>query len=227
MAERVRSRTFDLLLYDEDPTHKACLDKLATGYKYIAIKHDKDTWTEDDNPPDGVNVGDLKKPHWHVIVRFPQARWNTALASELGIALNYIQKCASYDGSLLYLIHKGLPDKHQYDPSECIGTLIKDLEKALDNESDTDEKMQDVIDILDEREHWTMRAFLEEAIKRKRGGMALRMGGFMATLIAQHNDANNFPRPRPDTGAYDDACHQYGFRSFVEGYEAGRKDKYD
>ena len=189
MSEKTRSRTFDLLLYDEDETHKAALDKLATGYKYIAIKHDKDTWGEDDKLPDGVQVGDLKKSHWHAIVKFPQARWNTAVASELGIALNYIQKCVSYDGSLLYLIHRGLPDKHQYDPSECIGTLIKDLEKAMDNEADTDEKMQDVIDILDDKEYWTMRRFLEEAISRKRGGMALRMAGLLSVLISEHNNS--------------------------------------
>lgn len=187
MAEKERSRTFDLLLYDEDPTHKAALDKLATGYKYIAIKHDKDTWQEGEDLPDSVKPGDFKKPHYHVVLRFPQARWNTALAKELGIAVNYIQKCASYEGSLLYLIHYGLPDKHQYDISECIGNLIKDLEKALDSESDLDEKIQDVIDILDDRSFWTVRAFMEEAVKRKRSGVALRMGNIMTAMIDQHN----------------------------------------
>lgn len=225
MSDKIRSRTFDLLLYDEDQTHKDCFGKLATGYKYIAIKHDKDIWTEDDELPDGVQPGDLKKAHWHVIVRFPQARWNTAVAAELGIALNYIQKCVSYDGSLLYLLHRGLPDKHQYDPSECIGTLIKDLEKALDSEADTDEKMMDVIEILDDKEFWTMRAFLEEATRRKRGGMALRMGGFLSTLIMQHNQANEYSRIRPDAGAYSDACDRNNFRSFVEGFEAGLHDR--
>ena len=225
MSEKVRSRCFDLLLYDEDETHKACLDKLATGYKYIAIKHDKDTWTADDNLPDGVSVGDLKKPHWHVIVRFPQARWNTAVAAELGIADNYIQRCVSYDGSLLYLVHKGLPEKYQYDPSECIGNLVKDLEKALSSEADIDEKILDVLDILDDKEYWTMRSFLEEATRRKRGGMALRMAGLLSTIIAQHNQANEFGRLCPDAGAYSDAGEQNNFRNFVMGYEAGRKDR--
>ena len=85
--------------------------------------------------------------------------------------------------------------------------------------------MQDVIDILDDREFWTVRAFLEEAIKRKRGGMALRMGAFMTTIIAQHNQANEYGCRAPDSGAYDDACERYGFRNFVEGYEAGMKDR--
>ena len=224
MSDKVRSRTFDLLLYDEDESHKVCLDKLATGYKYIAIKHDKDIWTEDDDLPDGVSAGDLKKAHWHVIIRFPQARWDTAVASELGIATNYIQKCVSYEGSLLYLLHRGLPDKYQYEPLDCIGTLIKDLEKALDSEADTDEKMMDVIEILDDREFWTMRAFLEEATRRKRGGMALRMAGLLSGLIYQHNQANEYQRQRPDAGCYADDIEKYGFRNFVEGYEAGRKN---
>lgn len=226
MSDKVRSRTFDLLLYDEDESHRSALALLATGYKYIAIKHDKDTWSEDDSLPDGVSIGDLKKTHWHVIVRFPQSRWDTALAKELGITRNYIQKCVSYEGSLLYLIHRGIPDKHQYDPSECIGNLMKDLEKALDDEIDLDGKVQDVIDILDDREFWTVRAFLEEAVKRKRSGMALRMGGFLSVMISQHNQSNQISKPRPDSGAYDDAVSQYGFRNFVEGYECGKKDKF-
>lgn len=225
MSEKIRSRCFDLLLYDEDETHKACLDKLATGYKFIGILHDKDTWSEDDDLPDGVNVGDFKKAHWHVIIRFPQARWNTAVAAELGIAVNYIQRCVSYEGSLLYLVHKGIPDKHQYDPSECIGTLVKDLEKALADEVDTDEKIMDVIEILDDREFWTVRAFLEEATRRKRGGMALRMGGFLSNMILQHNQMNEFGRKHPEAGAYADAGEQNNFRNFVEGYEAGRKHR--
>lgn len=224
MADKYRSRCFDLLLYDEDQTHKDALAKLSTGYKYIAILHDKDTWSDDENIPDGYAAGDLKKPHWHVIVRFPQARWSTAVAAELGIAENYIQKCVSYDGSLLYLVHRGLPDKYQYDPSECIGNLIKDLEKALTDEVDTDEKMLDVIAILDDKDYWSMRSFLEEAARRKRGGMALRMGGFLSTLINQHNQSNEYLH-QAEAGSCSDAVDQYGFRNFVEGYEAGKKSQ--
>lgn len=223
MAEKIRCRNFDLLLYDEDETHKACLEKLATGYKYIAIKHDKDRWTEDDEIPDGVSVGDLKKAHWHVIIKFPQGRWNTAVAAELGIALNYIQRCVSYEGSLVYLVHRGMPHKHQYEPGECVGTLVKDLEKALDNETDLNERAMDVLDILDEKEFWTTRAFLTEACNRKRIGEALRFGGLITALIAEYNHeqiAN-----RPGSGAYDDARNQAHFRSFVEGYEMAKKDK--
>lgn len=222
MSEKIRCRNFDLLLYDEDETHRACLDKLATGYKYIAIKHDKDRWSEDDNIPDGVKAGELKKAHWHVIIKFPQARWNTAVASELGIALNYIQRCVSYEGSLLYLVHHGMPHKHQYDPSECIGTLLKDLEKALDCETDLNERVMDVLDILDERPCWTTRAFLSEACSRKRIGEALRLGGLVSSLIAEHNHENDFDYS-PPAGAYSDAQDQARWNGFVEGYEARKK----
>lgn len=187
MADRIRSRNYDLLLYEEDETHQACLAKLASGYKYIAIKHDKDTWTEEDQLPEGVKAGDLKKPHWHVIIKFPQARWNTAVAQELGIAINYLQKCVSYEGSLLYLIHAGIPDKYQYQTTDCIGTLVKDLEKVLDNETDLNEKIMDVINILDQQQTWTTRAFLTEVCAKDRIGAALRLGGLLPALLAEHN----------------------------------------
>lgn len=223
MSEKNRSRTFDLLLYDEDESHKEALKKLDTGYKYIAIKHDKDVWSDDDKLPDGVKVGDLKKAHWHVIIRFPQGRWDTAIAKELGIAINYIQKCVSYEGSLLYLIHKGLPDKYQYSPDECIGNLTKDLEKALECDSDLNDRVMSVLSILDERDFWTVRSFLEVACQRGRIGEALRMAGLIAQLISVHNEENGYHRP--DAGAYVDACDQHGFANFVQGYECGRKDK--
>lgn len=221
--EKIRCRNFDLLLYDEDETHQACLEKLATGYKYIAIKHDKDVWTEDDNIPEGVNAGDLKKAHWHVIVKFPQARWNTAVSKELGIAHNYIQRCVSYEGSLLYLVHKGMPHKYQYDPNECIGTLMKDLEKTLDCETDLNERVMDVLDILDEKPYWTVRAFLSEACDRKRVGEALRLGSLLTSVIAQHNQENEYSN-RPGCGAYSNAIEQAQFTGFVAGHQAGIKD---
>lgn len=222
MSDKIRCRNFDLLLYDEDETHKACLEKLSTGYKYIAIKHDKDRWTEEDTLPEGVQAGDLKKAHWHVIIKFPQARWNTAVAAELGIATNYIQRCVSYDGSLLYLVHHGMPHKYQYPVTECIGTLMKDLEKVLNNETDLNERVMDVLDILDERPTWTTRAFLTEACSRKRIGEALRLGGLLTAVIAEHNHAGDFDYV-PPVGAYQDAEDHAAWRGFVEGYEARKK----
>ncbi len=225
MSEKIRSRTFDLLLYDEDETHKDALKKLDTGYKYIAIKHDKDTWSDDDKLPDGVQVGDLKKAHWHVIVRFPQARWDTAVAKELGIARNYLEKCVSYEGSLLYLVHRGYPDKFQYDPDECIGNLIKDLEKALDCDLDLNERVMSLLSMLNEREYWDELSFIEEACKRGRVSEALRLSGLISRFIWLHNEKNNLSRC-PGSGAYADAVEQHGFRNFVEGYACGSKDKF-
>ena len=219
MSEKIRCRNFDLLLYDEDETHKACLDKLATGYRYIAIKHDKDRWTEEDTLPEGVNIGDLKKPHWHVIIKFPQGRWNTAVAKDLGIAENYIQRCVSYEGSLLYLIHFGMPHKYQYLPQDCIGNLMKDLEKVIDRSSDLNERVMDVLDILDEKEHWTTRSFLEEACRRDRIGEALRLGGLIGALLAEHNCKDDF-RVQKNAGAYKDAQDQARFQGFIEGYHS-------
>lgn len=224
MSEKIRSRNFDLLLYDEDETHKAALEKLASGYKYIAIKHDKDRWTEEDKLPEGVQVGDLKKAHWHVIIKFPQARWNTAVAAELGIATNYIQRCVSYDGSLLYLIHKGMPHKYQYDASECIGTLLKDLEKVMKDDTNLSERVQDVVDILDDKDYWTVRGFVTEACKRDRIGEAIRLGGLMTAMLAEHNAAYERSIYQKQCGYYADACDNANWHGFVEGYHRGIKE---
>lgn len=219
MSEKFRCRNFDLLLYDEDETHKACLEKLSAGYLYIAIKHDKDRWNDEDTIPEGYQVGDLKKPHWHVIIKFPQARWNTALAKELGIAENYIQRCNSLEGSLLYLVHHGMPHKHQYSKDECIGNMIKELEKVVLSNCDLNERVRDVLDMLDEKEYWSTRSFLEEACKRDRIGAALRLGNCIGALLAEHNYKSDHTS-RPTAGAYQDAKEQSRFHGFIEGYHS-------
>ena len=49
-----------MLLYPEDPTHKAAMETLAAGgYKYVAILHDSDTWGEGES--DKHAAGEPKK----------------------------------------------------------------------------------------------------------------------------------------------------------------------
>ena len=78
-SPKFRDRKFVMVLYPEDASHAAAIEKMkAGGYNFAAILHDKDV-TEDNQP---------KKPHWHVVVRFKNACWNTAIAKDLGITPN-------------------------------------------------------------------------------------------------------------------------------------------
>lgn len=127
-----RARNWCLLLYPEDSTHATALERLEMlNYRYVAMKHDQDVWTEHECQDGKHEPGTVKKPHVHVVIKCKQARWNTAIAKDLGIAPNYMQQCADFDEAVLYLTHVAQPDKAQYDSSLAFGPLTAHLEKLL------------------------------------------------------------------------------------------------
>ena len=66
-----RFRTFACELYPEDDEHIKVLEYIITYFEYAYILHDKDVWEEEKVDNDGVTihkVGDLKKPHYHVVL---------------------------------------------------------------------------------------------------------------------------------------------------------------
>ena len=149
---KFRSRVFNLLLYPEDSSHMEALDIVRRNYDYCAILHDQDI---DDQ-------GDFKKAHYHVVLRCPNAIWNTALSSTLQIPENYIQKAGNVKNSLLYLIHYNNPEKVQYEPDSVEGNMRHLLVKYMqDDQKDESEKVSDILHWLDGQGFVTLRMLSE------------------------------------------------------------------
>lgn len=142
IMKKYRSRRHCLLLYPEDPLHQSALEKIKNDYNYAYILHDKDC----DN-----DTGEVKKSHYHVIVEYPNAKWNSAVANDLGITENYIQQCGNYELALEYLIHYNDIDKYQYDIDEVHGTLKKKLQRLLKNDGkDEIERIDELLTFINE-----------------------------------------------------------------------------
>jgi hypothetical protein len=138
--EKWRVRTVALLLYPEDVTHQKALEKIKQSYDYAYILHDKDC------DEDGV----IKKAHWHVVLRFKNQQWNSAIAKDLEITPNYIEKCKNFDNALQYLIHYNDSDKFQYSLDEVKGILKSRLKEKINISSKTEgEKVMDLIDYIE------------------------------------------------------------------------------
>lgn len=153
--EKMRSKTFNLMLYPgEDKSHLKALEYIRANYDYAAICHDKDTFEEDTTINDVVHKkGEIKKAHYHVVVKFKNAKWSTALASELEIAENYIEVAHDLKRSLLYLIHFYDEDKYQYSIEDVEGTLKRRLKETISNEGKTEsEKVMDIFKEIDKCE---------------------------------------------------------------------------
>lgn len=136
---KYQNRRHLLLLYPlEDESHKNALAYICDNYeKYVWICHDKDTDAD----------GNIKKSHTHCIIEFPSARWNTAIAKELGITPNYLEEPKfGFDNCLEYLIHYKQKEKFQYSIDDCFGTLVGKLKDLLNK--GTKSECEKVIDIL-------------------------------------------------------------------------------
>ena len=180
--EKFRDRKFVAVLYPEDPTHAACIEKLQSGgYNFAAILHDKDVYE------DGEHAGELKKPHWHIVVRFKNAVWNTAIAKELGITANYLEACKNVDASLLYLVHYGNDEKAQYDYEEVFGPMKLKLASLL---SDTDEgtRVLNLVQIIEDTPGPIgYSELLKKAVAAGLYADLRRMGSFATGLMREHN----------------------------------------
>lgn len=134
-----RSTSWALVLYpSEDSKHKFALDYIKENYsKFAYIKHDKDL----------LDTGEFKKEHYHVVISFANYRWRNAIAEELQITPNYLEKIRNLENSLKYLIHFNNSDKFQYDIENVQGTLKQKLISYINT---TDKSESDkVIELLD------------------------------------------------------------------------------
>lgn len=179
---KFRSRLYVAVLYPDDDTHVECMEKLQTnGYNFAAILHDKDVYE------DGDHKGELKKPHWHIVLRFKNAVWNTAVAKELGITPNYLEACKDQDSSLLYLVHYGKEDKAQYNYEEVFGPMKLKLATLL---ADTDEgtRVLSIVDIVESSPGPIGTSeLLKKAVAAGLYADLRRMGHLATCLVREHN----------------------------------------
>ena len=138
--EKIKSRVYCLLLYPDCEAHMKALAIIERSYEYALILHDRDK----------LENGEMKKPHYHVVMRFTQARYASAICKELGIEENYIEKAKSFPNALLYLIHFNDSDKEQYDIALVKGTLQNRLKQEVSKIDKTEgEKVLELIDFID------------------------------------------------------------------------------
>lgn len=177
--KKFRSRKLCLLLYpDEDISHKKALEYIKLNYDHAYIVHDKDKDEE----------GNLKKKHTHVVISLPNAKWNTSLSEEIGVPVNYIERCKSFDNALEYLIHFNDDSKFQYDISEVKGTLTKKLFKIINNyDKDENEKVLELLDFIENSSIVDDISFLRYCSSIGYYDVVRRSASWFMRIIDRHN----------------------------------------
>lgn len=148
--EKYRGRVHMILLYPDNEQHLDALYKIGQSYDYACCLHDKDTWTEEDEKKNPEHkAGELKKAHFHVIVRTSNATWNTALCKELNIEDKFCEQAKNIDNALQYLIHYNDTDKTQYKIEDVTGPLRTKLIESINKvEKSEGEKVVELIEFI-------------------------------------------------------------------------------
>lgn len=175
---KVKSRTLAIVLYPESQCEQ--IAEICKNYSYVGCLHDRD-FNEN---------GELIKPHWHFVIRFKQARWSSAVASELGIE-DHFESVKNLDGAIRYLVHEDSPDKFKYDVdsdlkySEDNKSLVK---KAFNVGLSEDDRALLILDFIDScSEYVTLFSVYRFAMSIGIYSDLRRMGVLAIRLIDEHN----------------------------------------
>lgn len=102
--------------------------------EFYYILHDRDLNTD----------GSPKKPHYHLVLTKSTANGYASpskiriVAKQLGIPFNYVQRCNSLKGSIIYLTHEEESDKVVYSRDEIICSDPQKLARYFSGIDDTD-----------------------------------------------------------------------------------------
>lgn len=188
--EKYRGRVHMILLYLDNEAHIQALDRIAKSYDYAGIKHDKDTWTEEDEKKNPEHKqGELKKEHFHIVLRTPNATWNTALCKELGIEEKFCEQAKNTDNALQYLIHYNDTDKAQYTAEEVFGSMKSKLMESINkNEKSEGEKVVELIEFIKAYEgRLSITEFASYCAKNGYWSEFRRSGAIFVKIIDEHN----------------------------------------
>lgn len=192
--EKYRGRVHMLLLYPDNEQHLDALYKIGQSYDYATCLHDSDTWTEEDEKKNPEHKkGDLKKPHFHVVIRTPNATWNTALCKELGIEEKFCEQAKNIDNALQYLIHYNDTDKAQYPIENVTGPLRTKLVESINKvEKSEGEKVVELIEFIKNYEgRLTITEFATYCAKNGYWAEFRRSGAIFVKIIDEKNQVRD------------------------------------
>lgn len=119
-----RFRCFNLVIYEDDKNFDKQFFQIQQTKSAIWIRHDKDINEES---------GELKKPHYHVVLKLKNGTTISALSKRLEVGENLIEPVKkSLNGCLKYLIHFKSDDKYEYDITEVKSNDDDLMQKFLD-----------------------------------------------------------------------------------------------
>lgn len=145
--QRYYSYTFELYLESLPKNFEEELKNLHC--KVAFILHDKDKYSESDlkkykknndgeSPP--WKVGDIKKPHYHIVLKFENLKSIKGVLSMLEpLEIKYIEPVQTERGMIRYLIHLDDEEKYQYNKKDIVLYGGYNIDKFFERDKDMNE----------------------------------------------------------------------------------------
>lgn len=203
-----KSRIHHLTLYPlEDETHKKAIEYVKKNYSYALICHDRDLFDENVVNEEGVVIhhsGEVKKPHTHLVIEFPNQRYRDSVCKGIGVPPHYDMQ-DNKQMALTYLIHYNNIEKAQYQVEEVQGNLKQWLVEFLNKKFNTEEmNLLDIMMYIDAQKYVNYSFLLKWACKNGYWSSLRRGGTFICKYIDEHNALINIA-----VDNYEDSLKKY------------------
>lgn len=186
----IRSKNVCFILYPDNDKHLEILKILESGkYNAVWIKHDLNL----DRDPESLDASDEgynPKVHYHCIIRFVNAHWFNALASELGIEYNLLQPCNNVLAYMHYCLHVDFPDRGIYLADDFCGNskTIEDFKLYLEKNIGFNERFDFLLDYINNFEgilSWLV--FVNYARQHNKRDILAKNTYLWKSLVDTHN----------------------------------------
>lgn len=157
--EKKQGRCFACVLYDDSEEYQIeyILNRLSYYWdSFYYIRHDRDVYQQidvdkyiaehDDDCP--FAVGDLKKPHYHVIGYSSNPCLLGRAATNFGISSNYVQPVSNKKAAIQYFIHLNAPEKWQYTVDEIVTNDSSYVNSVCIHQQDSSTKARQLLEYI-------------------------------------------------------------------------------
>lgn len=190
-----RYYNFITIIYEDDEDFDNQFSCLKQEGDSIWIRHDKDVYDKDiydDNLKIKNHAGDLKKPHYHFLIKLKNACSISAFAKRTGLPEYMVEPVKkSLNANLKYLIHFGDDNKYQYSPEEVNSnsdTLKRRFLDLVSKEVSEVDKVISIQDYIDSSELYIDFAILGRYVQRINMWDAFRRNmSYFIKIVDSHN----------------------------------------
>lgn len=185
---------------------------MGNGYPVAYILHDKDVYLDPEKLPDGKQLGDADKTHYHCLIRVPNPMTISAFCKNCeaperqvqGIGRKYADGITDWRSFAVYMPHwdkkSRLLGKHRYNPetiqgnyrNEVIQTILV-FKKANYNHAREDEAS--IVDIVNYIESFSCSLPTSQLVRwcSENGLYSVyrRSSGIIRDVLREHNDSCN------------------------------------